>query len=580
MPPRRDYVEPFPDSAPLSSSDERGTALLGSLFNPGDPHAGFDCLTHAREHGVPLWHPAANFSTAQCSQDAFALALPDFSGLCATVDCSRVFSFVDALPCDAVLCDVNVAWGSSDAAATPARLTGNTLRQWVSAGRSVHLSALNLDSPAVRNLCWATDAGWPGNGCCVAHFVAMSKGFAMPAHRRGEDVIIIALDGTWRVSACCRKFTSGVLNTGQGAVVDWYPQPVAGLKPFKHGAGTQTFLLDAQSPGRRPACYIPTTQALDLQAMGDNCLCLLLTLPEPLDGNDVAQRLAVAMLQREPDHPPGSDLEHDGDVTHVFPYVGSTRREALARRLELIAAAVRNKGQADLAQALDAATPAEEMLSFYRFDLTAWYAGGNIDLESMLAKSGGIVHISNFLPEVVAKRCAAILENAAPGEWQVNSGEHPVHHFHSSTSFPYSTPIRNMLARLVPHRRAVVSAACYTEGDGIAPHDDKARRTIMGQVHSRTIAVVLHLTPYTWPEARNDEMGGLFVDHVAGKQYAPQFNTLVAFTVPRQHEVTPVQAAFPGKRLSLFGWFMEPGEKYRIDIDLTEAAPRKKKSRR
>ena len=574
MPPLRDYVEPFPDPAPLSSSDTRGTALLGSLFNPGDPNAGFDRLTHAREHVQPLWHPVAHSSTAPCSQDAFALALPDdVAALCATVDCSRAYTFVDALPCDANRDGVSVAWGSSDAAATPARLTGSTVRQWLSDGRSVHLSALNLDCPAVRNLCWAIDAGWPGSGCCVAHFVAMSKGFSMPPHRRGEDVIIIALDGTWRVSS--QDSCNGRRLVG-GVTADWYPQAV---ETFKPGPG-RTFVLNAQSPGRRPACYIPTTQAFDLQAMGNNCLCLLLTLPEPLDGNVVAQQLAVAMLQREPDHPPESDSEHDGDVTLVFPYVGSTRREALARRLELIAAAVRNTGQADLAQALDAATPAGEMLSFYRFDLTAWYAGGNIDLESMLGKSGGIVHIPNFLPEVVAKRCAAILENAAPGEWQENSGEHPVHRFHSSTSFPYSTPIRNMLARLVPHRRAVVSAACYTEGDGIAPHDDKARRTIMGQVHSRTIAVVLHLTPYTWPEARNDEMGGLFVDHVAGKRYAPAFNSLVAFTVPRQHEVTAVQAAFPGKRLSLFGWFLEPGEKYSLDVDLTEAAPQKKKSRR
>jgi hypothetical protein len=576
MPPRSkawseaEYVEPFPGPAPLSSSDERGTALLGSLFNPARPPAGYDSLIHAREQGKPLVYPAANSSAAQCSQDAFVLALPDLAGLSETVDRSHVYSFVDALPCDVVRNDVSVAWGSSLAAATPARLTGSALRGWVSSGHSVHLSTLNLDCPAVRHLCWAVDAGWPGNGCCVAHFI-MSKGAAMPAHRRGEDIIIIALDGKWRVSAraSCGGTRQRVEPTG--AIVDWYPQPVQTVKPFPF-PGAQAFGLDAQSPGRRPACYIPSTHAFDLHAVADNSLCLLLTLPQPLDGSDVVQKLAVAMLQREP----------GAFGTDLFPHVGPTRREALARRLELTAAAIRDTGQADMAEALDAATPAGEMLSFYRFDLAAWYAGRNfLDLETMLAKSGGIVHIPNFLPEELAKRCSAILESTAPCDWQENSGSHPPHHFHSSTSFPYSTPIRNMLARLVPHRRAVVSAACYTEGDGIAPHDDKAHRTILGQVHSRTIAVVLHLTPYTWPEARNDEMGGCFVDHVTGKQYAPQFNSLVAFTVPRQHEVTAVQAAFPGKRLSLFGWFLEPGEKYSIDIDLTEEGPTpRKKTRR
>ena len=41
----------------------------------------------------------------------------------------------------------------------------------------------------------------------------------------------------------------------------------------------------------------------------------------------------------------------------------------------------------------------------------------------------------------------------------------------------------------------------------------------------------------------------------------PRFNTLVAFRVPRWHEVTPVEAGAPdGGRLSVFGWFYELAE--------------------
>ena len=590
MPPRREaqpeYVESFPDPAPLKSSETRGTALLGSLFSPGDPRGGYDSLTHAREYEEIVCHPDTSRSTSHCSQDAFALALPDFAGLCATVDRSRVYTYVDALPCDVGRGDVAVAWGSSDADATPARLTGNTLRQWSSAGRSVHLSALHLDSLAVRNFCWAVDAGWPSSGCCVAHFIVMSSGFAMPPHFRGEDVILIGLDGTWKASFHESSET-------QRQVADWYPQVVAVVNS---SARPRNVSFDARA-GRRPACYIPAGVAFDLQATADNCACLLLTLPEPLSAGAVVPNLAERIL--------GDHLVNIGPNHRLFPFAGSTGREVLARTLEQHAAAIRDESNPHLAAARERATPSEEMLSFYRFDLTAWYAARHIDLEAMLTRSGGIVRIENFLPSEVAERCQSMLYNSSPYVWQENSGENPVHRFESSTSFPYSTPIRNMLARLVPHRRAVISAARYGEGDCIAPHNDKAYRTILGRVHSRTIAVVLHLSPVTWEEERRDKLGGNFVDLETGKQYAPRWNTLFAFTVPRQHEVTPVldKFPFPGKRISLFGaslprlsltvdcspflagtllspgWFLEPGQKYSLD-EGPEGGPSHKKPRR
>lgn len=42
--------------------------------------------------------------------------------------------------------------------------------------------------------------------------------------------------------------------------------------------------------------------------------------------------------------------------------------------------------------------------------------------------------------------------------------------------------------------------------------------------------------------------------------YVPEFNSVIAFRVPRWHEVTPVIVDRP--RFSVFGWFLEEGELY------------------
>ena len=49
--------------------------------------------------------------------------------------------------------------------------------------------------------------------------------------------------------------------------------------------------------------------------------------------------------------------------------------------------------------------------------------------------------------------------------------------------------------------------------------------------------------------------------------FPPKFNRLVVFSVPRFHQVTPVvpppaASAAPRLRLSVFGWFLQPGRLY------------------
>jgi len=47
------------------------------------------------------------------------------------------------------------------------------------------------------------------------------------------------------------------------------------------------------------------------------------------------------------------------------------------------------------------------------------------------------------------------------------------------------------------------------------------------------------------------------------KKYVPEFNSLIAFTVPRWHQVEVMQTDRP--RYSIFGWFLEPGQLYDLD---------------
>jgi hypothetical protein len=75
------------------------------------------------------------------------------------------------------------------------------------------------------------------------------------------------------------------------------------------------------------------------------------------------------------------------------------------------------------------------------------------------------------------------------------------------------------------------------------------------QLCSRSIAIIYYLTK-DWDAGA----GGLLVDLQENKKYVPKFNSLVAFTVPRFHEVTLVKQDRP--RFSIFGWFLEPGDIY------------------
>mmetsp|Transcript_26367 Transcript_26367/g.84485 ORF Transcript_26367/g.84485 Transcript_26367/m.84485 type:complete len:283 (-) Transcript_26367:693-1541(-) len=107
----------------------------------------------------------------------------------------------------------------------------------------------------------------------------------------------------------------------------------------------------------------------------------------------------------------------------------------------------------------------------------------------------------------------------------------------------------------------------YSRGDHIGAHDDRAYHDVEEQApgggrgkvikqYSRDIAVIFYLTK-EWEES----YGGLLVDGQTGDVYVPEFNSIVAFYVPRTHEVTPLAVARP--RYSVFGWFLSPEDLYK-----------------
>eukprot|EP00814_Leptocylindrus_danicus_P014891 CAMPEP_0116008584 /NCGR_PEP_ID=MMETSP0321-20121206/2940_1 /TAXON_ID=163516 /ORGANISM="Leptocylindrus danicus var. danicus, Strain B650" /LENGTH=199 /DNA_ID=CAMNT_0003477415 /DNA_START=252 /DNA_END=848 /DNA_ORIENTATION=- len=114
---------------------------------------------------------------------------------------------------------------------------------------------------------------------------------------------------------------------------------------------------------------------------------------------------------------------------------------------------------------------------------------------------------------------------------------------------------------LWPGKRCTFSVGKYNSGNYIAEHDDHAYVTDTdGTLCSRDLAVIYYLTK-DWKK----EDGGILIDLHDGKrkQYVPKFNSLVAFEVPRFHEVTAVLPRVGrDPRYSVFGWFLEEGDIY------------------
>lgn len=140
-------------------------------------------------------------------------------------------------------------------------------------------------------------------------------------------------------------------------------------------------------------------------------------------------------------------------------------------------------------------------------------------------------------------------------------GRHPGHPIHELTRFICSPPFLEFGAAVTRQpqvRRADAQATYYRPGDFIGLHDDTGWET-----GTRLTAYTLGFTR-SW---RSDWGGQLLFHDDRGdisRGFAPRWNTLTLFRVPRLHSVAPVAPYAQAPRISIVGWLRDdsppPGE--------------------
>jgi hypothetical protein len=237
-----------------------------------------------------------------------------------------------------------------------------------------------------------------------------------------------------------------------------------------------------------------------------------------------------------------------------------------------------------------------------------------------LAKVRGFLpsHVADGVRQAVEAVHSSQWERAGEGSGDDAGYEDRVNHHFSIADVegdPTLLGAARVLGKLLPGTLPNFSAACYWKKDYIAPHDDlvpesyslgelrrveaayNARTGLVpaasawqrsssstgdledaleaGDIESvkqalasgavtggtqkmeyvRVVALAYYLNQ-DWPAA----FGGHFVD-LAGKgkeKHLPEFNTLLAFEVPRRHAVAEVCAPKGRGRYSIFGWWLMP----------------------
>eukprot|EP00971_Amphidinium_carterae_P126474 2505536-Amphidinium_carterae.1 len=208
--------------------------------------------------------------------------------------------------------------------------------------------------------------------------------------------------------------------------------------------------------------------------------------------------------------------------------------------------------------------------------------GYSLNFSVELNNRGHCPNIQSYLGDVVTKlsrKCVQLFfqlgMQVANHIWWVSRTTGERYGFASFTFWVYDgmkvDPARRAILELCPGMsdgQDGFQAAKYNKGHHIKPHDDFLsyvqdgdHRTASGKVFPngttmfRNLAIVYYLVP-DWMA----EYGGCLIDHgcpSGPRTIVPVFNSLVAFLVPRQHEVSQVIGTGPQTRYSVFGWFAD-----------------------
>ena len=201
-----------------------------------------------------------------------------------------------------------------------------------------------------------------------------------------------------------------------------------------------------------------------------------------------------------------------------------------------------------------------------------------------------LVQIKGVLPSRIADGAAAIITRISDSKWNTLEGDgdaskpaldgiRSAHKFGAvvdPAGIHGGPELLKALSCLMPpaeSKHASFHLGRYEEGDFLAPQNDAAFCAVdagskdpakAGQILkcSRDVGVMLFLS-----KNRKESGGGilrdLYYQHRAdhkGMSYVPEFNSLVAYHVPREYEITPVLSDEP--LLSVFGWYLQEGELY------------------
>ena len=203
------------------------------------------------------------------------------------------------------------------------------------------------------------------------------------------------------------------------------------------------------------------------------------------------------------------------------------------------------------------------------------------DLTSILLEHGGLIRVSNLLPEPVALNALETLQNLPNSDWSESNssayqdegefGDKSAKHKFSRYDGDRLDEIIGRIRSMSPNLFPSFQAAKYESGGNLSAHDDSnyfvVAKTDKNQSQSypsgsllfRKIAVIYYLTK-DW---KKDNGGSLMDLHHAkdgltasASALVPRFNSMVAFLVPRLHQVEELAAGAP-PRFSVFGWFSD-----------------------